>query len=79
MRKLTFVSLILLAAYGPVSAQQVASTPPPAQATVKVEFNENEEKVLLQACQAAEWASRVQYQGLCDFLKERFAKARSAK
>lgn len=47
-----------------------------AAITSKPEFNDNEEKFMLQACQAAEWSSRMQFTGFCDFLKGRFEKFR---
>lgn len=63
-----FFFVLLLLMSSALAQEIVVSTKP--------EFNANEEKFILQACQAAEWSSRIQFTGLCAFLKDRFEKFR---
>ncbi len=63
-----YVAAILLVS-GAALAQE-------ALPTKTIDFTDQEEKILLQSCGAAEWANRIAFQGLCDFMKNKFAGAR---
>lgn len=66
MRRLALVLAVTLAA-----GSALAQAPAPGPA-IPVPFTDQERQVMLGMCAAATWAQRQQFDGICDYLKNKF-------
>lgn len=72
---LLVASMVFAGSYLDAQEQAAANKDTP---TVVIEFTEQERVVLLEMCEAAKWANRIRFDGLCEYLRGKLDAAEKA-
>lgn len=56
-----------------------ARAEPPQDAPITVTMTQQERSVVMQMCEAARWAARIQFDSVCEYFSRKFAAAEEVK